>query len=211
MILSESLIASTLAAYGVEATSAQCQQVRTYISLLLKWNKSISLTTITEESEILKFHFGESVFALSAVRDLRGRLADVGSGAGFPGIPLLIFRDAIDLTLIDSNSKKCAFLSEVVREIGLRHCRVKRARFEDLEDFRGKLDGIVSRALGGYDGLLRWAQNALSATGRIALWLGEEDCRVISRHAEWQWENPSPIPGSKRRFILSGSPIRATR
>jgi len=206
MSLRNELISKELAAYGVRPTDPQCDKIRAYISVLLRWNRSISLTTVTEESEILKFHFGESLFALSAVGGLHGRLADVGTGAGFPGLPLRIFSQDIDLTLIESNTKKSAFLSEVVRSMELPDVRVLRARFEDVEELRGQIDVVLSRALGGYDRLLKWSAKSLRAGGKIVLWLGEEDARsILSTNPAWDWRSPIPIPSSKRRFLLSGS------
>ena len=98
--------------------SELCERIRTYISLLLRWNQSISLTTVTNSDEILRFHFGESLFAASAFSLENGRLADVGSGAGFPGLPLAMLLPDLNVTLIESNAKKFTFLSEVVRELG---------------------------------------------------------------------------------------------
>src|SRR5579862_4995269 len=113
------LIEKTLAEYGVSVTSAIRSSVRAYISLLLRWNERISLTTITDPVEILRFHFGESMFAASAVPIRNGRLADVGSGGGFPGLPLKIMVPSLDLVLIESNAKKASFLSECIRELNL--------------------------------------------------------------------------------------------
>ena len=206
--LSDSRISECLETYGVLPTRLQCDQVRAYIALLLKWNRSISLTTVTEEAEVLKFHFGESVLGLRAVSGIEnGRLADVGAGAGFPGVPLRIFASHLQLVLIESNVKKCAFLSEVVRELGLENVRVIRGRFEHVSDFRNDLDTIVARALGDYDELLKWAKNSLASTGKIALWIGERDAGEIAKiESTWSWCAPVQILGSAKRVILSGSP-----
>lgn len=207
MNLSSQTISSCLASYGIQATDLQCDRVQTYISLLLKWNRSISLTSVMDEREILKFHFGESVFALSAITEIKnGRLADVGAGAGFPGLPLRIFSEQMELELIESNAKKCAFLSEVVRELGLSNVKVVRERFENLAECDGRLDTIVSRALGSYEELLGWARRSLAPSGRVVLWLGENDAQKISRNPAWSWSKAIAIPGSARRFILAGRP-----
>lgn len=200
-------IAKILAGYGVKPSDSQCDRIKSYISLLLRWNRSISLTTVTEESEILKFHFGESLFALSAVEGTQCRLADVGAGAGFPGLPLRMFSERMELILVESNAKKCAFLSEVVRELALSNVRVLRARFENVTELRGQLDAVASRALGGYDELLKWSIESLRTGGKILLWLGEDEARRISSTSpSWDWRHPMQIPGSRRRFLLSGSP-----
>lgn len=207
MCIPNEFIFRKLAAYGVRPTDIQCDLIRAYISLLLKWNRSISLTTVTEEPEILKFHFGESLFALPMLEGDQCRLADVGAGAGFPGLPLRIFREDIELILIESNAKKCAFLSEIVRELALKNVRVLHARFEDVTELRDRLDAVVTRALGGYDRLLKWSMESLRLGGKVVLWLGEDDARRISSaNPAWDWSPPVAIPGSKRRFLLSGTP-----
>jgi 16S rRNA (guanine527-N7)-methyltransferase len=211
-MLSDEQINLVLADYGVQADTWQCGQVRSYIALLLKWNRSISLTSVTNETEILHFHFGESVFALSAIGGIIGRLADVGAGAGFPGLPLRIFSDHVELYLIEANSKKAAFLSEVVRQLDLSGTHIMRSRYGDIpETWGGRFEIIVSRALGGYGELLRWAAAALAPAGKIILWLGEHDARKLGAAGGWLWDPMVPIPGSKRRFLLAGTPSRSDK
>src|SRR5215467_11315416 len=101
--ISERQISEILTTYGVAVNSQLCTQVREYVALLLAWNRQISLTAIRNAGEIVRFHFGESLFALKAVPVENGRLADVGSGAGFPGLPLAMACSSLDLTLIEPN------------------------------------------------------------------------------------------------------------
>ncbi|MGA9884104.1 MAG: 16S rRNA (guanine(527)-N(7))-methyltransferase RsmG [Candidatus Acidiferrales bacterium] len=188
-------------------TPLQCDQINTYISLLLKWNRSISLTSITDELDILSFHFAESAFALSAVRCINGRLADVGSGAGFPGLVLRIFGSDIELTLIESNAKRCAFLSEAVRELQLGGVRVLHSRFEDqVKSLQESFDVVVSRALGGYPDLLDWSSKVLKPSGRVVLWLGLKNAIATMQIPGWNWQPPMSIPGSRQRCLLASSP-----
>jgi 16S rRNA (guanine527-N7)-methyltransferase len=208
-MLADNEIRDCLALYGADANPLQCDQVRAYIALLLKWNRAISLTTVTDEAEILRFHFGEAVFALSAIRGINGRLADVGTGAGFPGIPLRVFNDRIELTLIESNAKKCAFLNEVMRQIGLDGTRVLRARYEDSSEvLRANINTVVARALGRYEELLNWSYDILVPEGRVVLWIGERGFEEIGSSDRFSWLPRIPIPGSKRRFLLVGSRMR---
>src|SRR5689334_6164175 len=88
-------------------------RIRAYIALLSEWNRKISLTAVTDPIEIVKFHFGESLFAAYTLEIGDGRLADVGSGAGFPGIPIALAVPCVQVTLIEANAKKAAFLYEV--------------------------------------------------------------------------------------------------
>jgi len=205
--ISDRAIGDSLRKYGVTPTGVQCRKIRSYISLLLKWNRSISLTTVTDVAGILKFHFGESVFGLRAIRGIEnGRLADVGAGAGFPGIPLRIFAPYLQLLLIESNAKKCVFLSEVVRALELENVQVMRSQFKELEESGTHFDIIAARALGRYEELLEWSGRALSPTGRMALWLGVQDAGKLSTSRAWKWKEPIQIPGSNQRVILAGVP-----
>jgi len=199
------VIQATLRPYGFLPDSVQCEAIRTYISLLLRWNQRISLTTVVDPIEILRFHFGESLFAAFSVPIKKGRLADVGSGAGFPGLPLCLAVPGLSVTLIESNTKKAAFLAEVVRELNLKQVDIRRQRIEDLPADVGQFDYITARALGSYKALLSLARGRLAKAGKIVLWLGKEESQSMSADTSWIWRDPIHIPGSKRRFILAGS------
>ena len=153
-------ISNALEPYGATIEPATADKIRAYITLLLKWNRSISLTTVTDPAEIIKFHFGESVFAASALKFAESRLADVGAGAGFPGLPLALAVPGLDVTLIESNTKKCAFLSEVVRELKIPNATVFRGRMEEFPPGSANFDFITARALGQFDDLLKWSLSA---------------------------------------------------
>jgi len=185
--------------------SQLCTQVREYVALLLAWNRQISLTAIRNAGEIVRFHFGESLFALEAVPVENGRLADVGSGAGFPGLPLAMACSSLDLTLIEPNQKKATFLSEVVRSLSLGNVRVLRCRIERLGVGAPQFDFITVRALGRYQSLIRWASHSLTEAGKLILWIGEADAQLVAREPGLVWSEPKRIPGSRQRVLLVGS------
>jgi 16S rRNA (guanine527-N7)-methyltransferase len=203
--LSASEISIALEPYGAAIGPATADKIRAYIALLLKWNRSISLTTVTDPAEIIKFHFGESFFAASALKFTESRLADVGTGAGFPGLPLALAVPSLDVTLIESNTKKCAFLSEVIRALNLPNATVFRGRMEEFPPGSTNFDFITARALGQFDDLLKWSRAQLAPGGKIVLWLGDDDARELSRAPGWTWDRAILIPGSKRRYLLVGS------
>src|SRR5579872_3590381 len=104
-------IARTLSPYvGKAVTDPQLASIARYLAVLKKWNQTIPLTSIEDDTEIVARHFGESMFAGSFFPLERGRLADVGSGGGFPGFPLKIVFPELQVTLVEPNMKKCAFL-----------------------------------------------------------------------------------------------------
>jgi 16S rRNA (guanine527-N7)-methyltransferase len=204
--LSDAEINEALRPYDVFLLPGVHEKIRAYISLLLKWNRTISLTTVTDPIRILRFHFGESLFAASIVNFTQSRLADVGSGAGFPGLPLAMAVSSLDVILIESNSKKCTFLSEIIRELDLSNVGVFRGRMEELPIDSGPFTFVMARALGHHDDLLAWAGKRLSSGGKAVLWLGDQDATDLSRRTEWNWENRVLIPGSERRYLLAGVP-----
>jgi 16S rRNA (guanine527-N7)-methyltransferase len=197
-------IASLLAPYYSVEDQSLIEHIGAYIPLLLDWNEKISLTKITEPVEIVKFHFGESLFAASALKIRDGRLADVGSGAGFPGLPLAMAIPGLHATLIEANAKKAAFLFEVVRRLYLSNIVVLRSRMEDMRDV-GPFDFICARAIGKHMNLMRWSRENLTSKGRLVLFLGEEDIQTVREMGQWNWESPIRIPNSSRRFVLSGT------
>jgi len=203
-------ISLALAPYLKQAklSPRQQQQIHDYVELLVSWNRTVSLTAIEDRAEIVARHFGESIFAASILAIRNGRLADVGTGAGFPGLPLKIIRPDLDVVLLEPNHKKCGFLNEVKRELGLEQVEIARSRFEEYApDPNSRFDFVCSRALGNYRRLLRWAATVLAPSGKIVLWLGEEDSILVSRTPGWSWEVPIRIPESAKRVIQVGKPL----
>jgi len=204
--LTSARISKALEPYGIVPSIELVEQIKTYIELLLKWNRSISLTTITKVEEILRFHFGESLLALSMLPVEKSRLADVGSGAGFPGIPLAMARPSLEVTLIEPNAKKFAFLNEVIRNLEIHNVETFRGRMADFQHPVGRLDVATARALGQFDDLLGWARRQLTPTGTLILWVGDEDAQKVAADSRFKWGVPQRIPGAERRSILVGSP-----
>jgi 16S rRNA (guanine(527)-N(7))-methyltransferase RsmG len=205
--LSNDTILRSIEPYGITASARLCDQVRTYIELLLRWNLKTSLTTITDIEEILRFHFGESMLAVTAVPIRHGRLADVGPGAGFPAVPIRMVSEDLNVILIESNQKKAAFLSEIVRELHLTNVEVRRARMEDIDLSSDVVDFVAARALGIDGRFLNWSRHALNPAGSVVLWLGDQDARRVSQDASFKWADPIRIPHSDRRVIVHGSII----
>ena len=205
--LDTSRIQEILAPYEITADESLCVAIRVYIAMLAQWNCKVALTAMTDPVEVLRFHFGESLFAVSRMDICKGRLADIGTGPGFPGIPIRMVCPQLELLLVESNSKKAAFLSEVVRKLDLSGVSVIRKRMEEIgERETGKLDCVTARALGGYEDLLEWAKSRLSPRGRVIFWLGNEESAGISSIGGWNWEEPIKIPDSRSRFLLSARP-----
>jgi 16S rRNA (guanine527-N7)-methyltransferase len=202
----DSQIAEVLRPYYAESLSGHfCDQVRSYIDLLLRWNRRMSLTTVTDPLQVLRFHFGESLFAIAQVPIRNGRLADVGSGAGFPAVPIRMALEALHVTLIESNRKKSAFLSEVTRELGLTNVEVHPVRMEEMREEQYEFDFVTVRAVAIDNAFLKWAARSLEPGGTVVLWLGQDDSTQVSLSRRVNWRPAIKIPESERRFLLVGT------
>jgi 16S rRNA (guanine527-N7)-methyltransferase len=205
-MLTNSEIERLLHGYSLATAPDLTAKIGAYVELLLKWNRKIALTTVTDREEIVKFHFGESLFATSRYNFEKSRLADVGTGGGFPGLPLALAAPTLSVTLIESNLRKCAFLAEVFRELRLRNATIFPGRMESFGPGPEHFDFITARAFGQCEELRTWARVHLSDRGKLVLWLGQEDAKEISTVPSWSWDTADLIPGSRRRYILAGSP-----
>jgi 16S rRNA (guanine(527)-N(7))-methyltransferase RsmG len=198
-------IGRSLERYGFLASADTCIRIQRYVALLLKWNQRISLTAIADPLDIVRLHFGESIFAVSAIPIGSCRLADVGTGAGFPGLALKLARPEINLTLIEANLKKCAFLSEVVRALDLSNVQILRDRMESVLPEKFEFDFLTARAVGQTDKIIRLGREALAPGGRIVMWLGENDALdAIEKNPRWKWRELIRIPEAQRRVLLVG-------
>src|SRR5258708_675746 len=192
--LSAESIIKALRDFQLELSPAQISAIQQYITMLLGWNEKINLTAIREPVEILYRHFCESMYAASAIPLGAGRLADVGSGAGFPGLPLKIACPDLNVFLIESNIKKATFLAEVVRELNFSEARVLVSRYEELGEEVAPLDYVCSRALGEFDKFLTWAHSPRVAAKQVILWAGGRDLDEIRSVRGWIWREPIAIP-----------------
>ena len=203
--LSEDIIRRALGEFQISVEEKQVFLIQKYIAVLLHWNEKLNLTAIRDPLEILYRHFCESMYGAVAVPINFGRLADIGSGAGFPGIPLKILRPEIELFLVESNIKKGTFLAEVVRELELAKARVLISRYEELSEELAPLDYVCSRAVGEFSSFLGWAASEGLSARRTVLWIGGRDLDEARKSPYWEWEEPIAVPQSLRRYLLVGT------
>ncbi len=203
--ISEETIRRALGEFQITVKSEQVVLIQQYIKILRRWNEKLNLTAIRDPLEILYRHFCESMFGASAIPVDKGRLADIGSGAGFPGIPLKIARPELELVLVESNIKKGTFLAEVARELELSNTRVMISRYEELGEELAPLDMVCSRAVGEFETFLEWAGSPQVSAARVALWIGGRDLEEARRAKQWEWGEPILLPQSLQRYILVGT------
>src|ERR1700693_909798 len=191
---SSDTIHRALAEFRLSASDKQVQQIQQYMGMLLKWNEAVNLTATRAPLEILYRHFCESMFAASVVPLDNGRLADVGSGGGFPGLPLKLLRPSLEVFLVESNVKKATFLAEVVRALDLEGARVLVSRYEELGEELTPLDVVCSRAVGEFSTFLRWASSDAVDAKQVLLWIGGRDLDQGTAFPAWKWKDPVRIP-----------------
>jgi len=224
---------SEAAKAGVQSKAlsiAQLQHISTYIDILQRWNARINLTAIRDPEAIVTRHFGESLFAarhlfptgraeVGGRAALQGRvrsqekipalapgiptLADVGSGAGFPGLPLKLWAPHVALTLIESNHKKAIFLREATRALTLTDVNIQNTRAEALA--RTSFDTVTLRAVERFEAVLPTAASLVTPSGRLALLISSAQEHIAySALPGLNWSAPIPIPQSRSRILLVG-------
>jgi 16S rRNA (guanine527-N7)-methyltransferase len=214
------------------ANDALYKDISTYIDILQHWNARLNLTAIRDEEKIVTRHFGESLFAASHLfpfypvsssvssvpsvvkgvdidvetaeaRSPKARLADIGSGAGFPGIPIKLWAPNISLTLIESNHKKATFLKEVARALTLTDINIQTVRAETLPP--ATFEVVTLRAVERLPEILPVAANLLAPQGSLALLIASPQLESIrSKLPNLTWDPQIPIPNSQSRVLLIG-------
>jgi 16S rRNA (guanine527-N7)-methyltransferase len=166
------------AALSVEIADAQAETLERYLDLLEKWNRVYNLTAVRERERMVTHHLLDSLAVLPHVRG--PRVLDVGSGAGLPGIPIAVARPALHVTLLESNHKKSAFLTQAVAELQLANVQVVTERVESWQT-EARFDTIVSRAFAELGEFVSLAGRLLAPDGVIAAMKGVHPFEEIER------------------------------
>jgi 16S rRNA (guanine527-N7)-methyltransferase len=198
-------IAELLAPYleGEVLSSAQLAQMTTYLDVLLRWNARMNLTAVRDPEQIVTRHFGESLFAahhLFPDPAASATLVDIGSGAGFPGLPIAIARPAVMVTLIEAHGKKATFLKEVLRSTGVKNASVAALR---AENYGEKADIVTFRAVERFAAILPVSAGLVKPGGRLAGLFGASQIDEANGVIEDQWEKGRGVnfPGSTQRVL----------
>jgi 16S rRNA (guanine527-N7)-methyltransferase len=179
----------------VSLSAEQTAALQSHYNLLVKWNKVLNLTTLRRVADVVERHYCESVFLACRLPEGTLSVADIGSGAGFPGIPVAVMRPESSISLIESHQRKAVFLREASRS--LRNVQVLAKRAEDVEEW---FDWLVSRAVSGDD----LSRVALGLAGNLAV-LGAEAAPF--RVDNISWADPIRLPWGARRYLWFGSRV----
>jgi 16S rRNA (guanine527-N7)-methyltransferase len=200
----QAAIAELLRPYA-NLSAVHLRNTSIYIDLLVKWNSKINLTAVRDPKEIVTRHFGESFFAASHLLapQWTGTVIDVGSGAGFPGLPLAMYAPGACVTLIESHGKKAAFLNEVIFALQLENAKVFRGR---AESFSGVADIVTMRAVERFESAVPIGLKLVGPGGRLALMIGAAQVAKAKELAPALiWDPPVPMPGGSSRVLLLGT------
>lgn len=179
-------------------------RLHTYLDLLVQWNRAYNLTAVRDRAEMVPRHLLDSLVIAPFVG--AGPLADLGSGAGLPGIPLALARPEVAVTLVEANGKKARFLREAVRQLGLSHVRVAECRAEALAE-AGNYDCLTARAFGTLAELLRVGGHLLAPQGRLLAMKGQvPDDEIAALPPGWRLAQTHPlsVPGlaGQRHLVI---------
>lgn len=169
--LFEKLMREELSEFSIELSELQLHQFYQYFELLVEWNKVMNLTTITEMEDVVTKHFVDSLSLVKVLPDLKSeqvQILDMGTGAGFPGIPLKIVFPELEITLLDSLNKRINFLNEVIEQLGLKKIKAVHGRAEDYgrnREYREKYDYCVSRAVANLSTLSEYCMPYVKISG----------------------------------------------
>ena len=161
---------------NIDINEEQINRFYDYMNLLIEWNKKINLTAITDYNEIILKHFVDSLTINKYIKE-NNSVVDVGTGAGFPGIPLKIIRDDINIVLVDSLNKRINFLNEVIKELNLKNIETVHARAEEFgknKKYRKKFDIATSRAVANLSTLSEYMIPLVKINGRCICMKGKE-------------------------------------
>lgn len=177
----QQLIAREAAAAGLQLPGGAAAALALHLAMTLRWNRAMSLTAITDPGEAVRRHVLESVQAAAHVRPEAGGLLDIGSGNGYPALPIKVLHRHLDTTLLEPALRKSVFLESAVRAAGLEGVRVRRERVErpsDLERYPGT-GNISMRAVAVIDQVLEGAARILPAGGRLILLVGASQAEAL--------------------------------
>ena len=166
--------------YGIEISDEQLLKFRKYYELLISYNEKFNITAITDEIDVYKKHFVDSILGAKLISS--GSLIDIGSGGGFPAIPLKIICENLSITLVEATGKKCEFLRAVIKELGLVNIGVVNDRAEllaKIDNYRENFDYCTARAVARLNTLAEYCMPFVKVGGEFIAFKGDATDEVI--------------------------------
>lgn len=210
----EALLSKAFRELLIPYAADQLNAFSDYLSLLKKWSRAYNLTSLSNSKDIIVKHFIDSVVYLKAIPAHSRTLLDVGSGAGFPGIPIKIMRPDVNVVLLEPSRKKTSFLGHVVSSLKLKNIHVVRGRIEDYpcsqNDVPARFDVVVTRALFSTGELIRLSAPLCEETGLIVLSKGPAYTKEIdtTKGCHLRVEKVDLANFGLERYLIIAGPCR---
>mgnify|MGYP001816919858 CR=1 FL=1 len=186
----QSLLVDSAKQIGINLSPEQVEKFATYLDLLKSWNSKINLTAISDDKQIIIKHFVDSLTICSLIKPF-SKVLDIGTGAGFPGIPLKIYEDSLEVFLMDSVAKKTSFLKEVRRKLNIKNLDVINTRAENVkDDLRNCFDYIVFRAFSDFEFIISLSKPYLKEDGKLVIMKGDKG---IEEYDSYKQTSPNVI------------------
>ena len=211
------LLKSGLAELGITPSDEQIKAFMTYLSELKKWNKAYNLTGLANDEDIIIKHFLDSLLYLKAIPQGALHVADIGTGAGFPGIPITIVRPEIEMYLIDPSGKKAVFLRHIIWQLQLKKIEVIEKRIEELkvnQELPFAVDIAVTRALFDVSEFIRKASPIVKPGGILILNKGPKAPEEVAKLRNVSYELMTvglPLSEMKRHLVIVRLPVQSPR
>jgi 16S rRNA (guanine527-N7)-methyltransferase len=195
----------------ISCSEGQMSAFMVFLKELKKWNRTYNLSALKMDKDIIIKHFIDSLLYLKAVPDRPLRIADVGAGAGFPGIPIKIVRPEINMTLIEPTRKKASFQRHIIRVLGLSGINVMEMRVEEIGKDEAPFDIIVSRATFSLEEFLKMACPYINEDGLLIVSKGpkvleelKEGASSVRNAVKELLELRLPLAGAERNIVVLG-------
>ena len=206
-VLTPAQISAVLSSCKLKADSALVNRVQGYVRSLERWNRRINLTAIQDPIEIMKVLLAESFFAAELIGNSNGPLLDIGSGAGFPGLAMAIYRPGLEAILLEPRKKRAAFLSALRRELGLSLVSVWDRRLDECvaADFARLPTLLTMRGVGPKTQLVEEGAQFLRGSRNVLLFSSLRAAEAtMDGLSSVGWQSPRPVPWNPNHVILFG-------
>ena len=195
------IIEKMFAEQGIKLSSEQAKQFETYYNFLVEENEKFNLTAITEFEEVVVKHFIDSAVG---IRYFSGKVLDVGSGAGFPGVVLAILNPKLDILLLDSLNKRINFLNELIEKLSLKNVKTIHCRIEDLKE-KGKFDFVTARAVANLSTLSEYLLPFVKIGGKAIIYKGADFFEEVEKAQSAIKELGCQLEGIDRYMVKDNS------
>ncbi|NIP29089.1 MAG: 16S rRNA (guanine(527)-N(7))-methyltransferase RsmG [Candidatus Dadabacteria bacterium] len=187
---SKQILVESAKKIDIDLSPSMINSFMSYLELIMIWGQKINLTSVLKEQNIIIKHFIDSLTISSYIKD-NSHILDIGTGAGFPGIPLLIQNNSLELSLMESTTKKVSFLKEVKRSLRLENLHIYNIRAENvIDELKNRFDYVIFRAVGDFEKIVKLARPYLKKNGKIIIMKGPKGVAEFKRYIN---KNPDII------------------